>query len=100
VNIFFIDGNLTDDPKGFENRCTFSIAHNYTVKEEKKVVYYNCVCFNEILIKNIIRDLKKGDKVFVKGMLRDNDYEGKKYWNIIVDYYAIRYKKNKEDLPF
>lgn len=100
MNIFFVDGNLTDDPIDHGTRCTFNIAHNYFKNETKQVTYFRCVCFIEGLVKGITANLNKGDKVFLKGFLQESEHEGKKYYSINVNYYAIQYKKNVNNIPF
>lgn len=98
MNLFCLDGNLTANPEMHENRATFSIAHNYKKNDEKKVMFMRCVCFNEFLIKNIITELKKGDKIFIKGVLEEKEYNNEKRISTIVNYIAICYKK--EIIPF
>lgn len=73
----FITGNLTKDPElkevGENKVCNFSIANN-DFKKTDNAEFYNCVAWNKNA-ENIDNYFSKGDKIFIEGNFRQNEYE-------------------------
>lgn len=95
INKIEIEGTLTNNPN-YTKVVKFGLA----VHEKKdKTFFIDCVAFDEKLNENIIKELRKGQKVWVSGRLSINEWNEKKYTQIIVNQYEIRQnaKTSKED---
>jgi len=96
INKIEIEGTLTNNPT-FTKVAKFGLA----IHEKKdKTFFVDCVAFDEKLADNIIKDLRKGQQVWVRGRLSINEWNGKKYTQIILDQFEIRQnaKTPKEEI--
>tara|TARA_R110000744_G_scaffold79346_1_gene155889 strand:- start:716 stop:1126 length:411 start_codon:yes stop_codon:yes gene_type:complete len=77
-------GRLTDDPeirqtKAGKDLASFSVADNYG---KDKVLYHNCVVFDDRLTNFAKEHLNKGSNIFVSGRLEDDSFQNKEGVNI------------------
>jgi single-strand DNA-binding protein len=56
--------------------CTFSVATNRKVKDEKETTWHDCVAFDK-LAENIAGSIAKGNEVIVVGRLEKRKYDKK-----------------------
>lgn len=91
TNTVVVSGNLVKDPvKRGDKMITFSIAYNESVKNQngeyvKRPSFFNVVRFaSENGINYLLKNMGKGDKVTVSGMLRQNswEYNGKTFYDV------------------
>lgn len=81
INLVVIEGNLTADaevsyrPNGTP-LTKFRIAHNETVKGEKKTYFWNCSSFSKY-VEKCASSMKKGVRVTIVGKAQVNNYTNK-----------------------
>lgn len=95
INKIEIEGTLTNNPT-YTKVVKFGLA----IHEKKdKTFFIDCIAFDEKLNESIVKELRKGQKVWVSGRLSINEWNEKKYTQIIVNQYEIRQnaKTSKED---
>ena len=83
LNKIEISGNLTKDPemdetKGGTKTAKFDVAHNYKVKDETRVDYFQVQAYGAVA-EFIGKNLKKGDPVAVFGEMHINRSDKKQY---------------------
>lgn len=86
VNKIEIEGILTNDPT-LKKVAKFGLAIHET---KDKSFFLDCIAFDEELAQNIIKELHKGQRVWVSGRLSINEWNEKKYTQIILNKFEIR----------
>lgn len=83
-----VQGRIAKDPEikqsGETTIARFSIPVNYKKKGEDQTEWFNCTAFNKNaeLIQNFF---PRGKAIIVQGRFETQEYEGKKYTNLIVN---------------
>lgn len=77
MNTITIKGNLCADPELFKDGevVRINVASNRKIKETEYTTYFNCVGFSYTATDIINLQLKKGDKVLLRGEMRGRVYE-------------------------
>jgi single stranded DNA-binding protein len=101
LNKIEISGNLTKDPeieetKGGTKTAKFDIAHNYKVKDETRVDYFQVQAYGAVA-EFIEKNLKKGEPVAVFGEMHINISDKKQYPQIIANTVLQLHRKEKAE---
>lgn len=85
-NLLFFNGYLSSDPEiqyfeSGKNKTTFSLPLKHTKEDEP--VWLNCECWGS-RGEEIAEKFKKGDEITVAGTLKNVEYKGKTYTNLVV----------------
>lgn len=73
----------------------FSVAVNEKYKEQKTVEFFNCVAFSKPA-ETLEKYANKGDKIYIEGKFKTNEFEGKKYTSLIVNGFEFLGSKQSE----
>ena len=72
--------------------CTFSLAVGK--RQDTTTIFANCKAWRSLAVQ--ASQVHKGDSVFVVGTIEENEYNGKTYKNLIMDYFGIQPKVEYE----
>lgn len=80
LNKIMLIGNLGNDPKETESgfvKISLATSDQYKDKEgniQKNVEWHNIVIFNKHKAKYVMNYFKKGDRAYVEGSIKSNEY--------------------------
>lgn len=97
MNELVISGNLGQDAVNVQGNTKFSVAVNERRKAksgdyESKTIWMDCFYPGA---SKVWQYMKKGDFVVVKGKVDINEYDGKKYFQVIVSKVELTSKHNE-----
>ena len=85
INKIEIEGTITNNPT-----LTKVVKFGLAIHEAKdKTFFLDCIAFDEELAQNIIKELHKGQRVWVSGRLSINEWKEKKYTQVILNKFEI-----------
>lgn len=102
-----LTGNLTKDPEikvldGGKKVANITLAHNYKIGDQEKVMYANAAIFNEKIIEHLEKnDVKKGETLGIKGSIEPSSYEdknGEKRYTVKISANFVALNKSKEQV--
>ena len=68
--------------------CTFSLAVGK--RQDTTTIFANCKAWRSLAVQ--ASQVHKGDSVFAVGKIEENEYQGKTYKNLVMDYFGIQPK--------
>ena len=68
--------------------CTLSLAVGK--RQDATTIFANCKAWRSLAVQ--ASQVHKGDSVFVVGTIEENEYNGKTYKNLVMDYFGIQPK--------
>ena len=68
--------------------CTFSLAVGN--RQDTTTIFANCKAWRSLAVQ--ASQVHKGDSVFAVGEIEENEYNGKTYKNLVMDYFGIQPK--------
>ena len=68
--------------------CTFSLAVGK--RQDTTTIFANCKAWRSLAVQ--ASQVHKGDSVFAVGAIEENEYQGKTYKNLVMDYFGIQPK--------
>ena len=68
--------------------CTFSLAVGK--RQDTTTIFANCKAWRSLAVQ--ASQVHKGDSVFAVGTIEENEYNGKTYKNLVMDYFGIQPK--------
>ena len=68
--------------------CTFSLAVGK--RQDTTTIFANCKAWRSLAVQ--ASQVHKGDSVFAVGTIEENEYQGKTYKNLVMDYFGIQPK--------
>ena len=68
--------------------CTFSLAVGK--RQDTTTIFANCKAWRSLAVQ--ASQVHKGDSVFAVGIIEENEYQGKTYKNLVMDYFGIQPK--------
>ena len=68
--------------------CTFSLAVGK--RQDTTTIFANCKAWRSLAVQ--ASQVHKGDSVFAVGEIEENEYNGKTYKNLVMDYFGIQPK--------
>ena len=68
--------------------CTFSLAVGK--RQDTTTIFANCKAWRSLAVQ--ASQVHKGDAVFAVGEIEENEYNGKTYKNLVMDYFGIQPK--------
>ena len=72
--------------------CTFSLAVGK--RQDMATIFANCKAWRSLAVQ--ASQVHKGDSVFAVGIIEENEYQGKTYKNLVMDYFGIQPKVEYE----
>lgn len=88
LNKICIIGNLGKDPESKElnngklmTKISVCVSENY--KGEEQTQWFTCKAFGN-QASFIHRNAQTGSQVYVEGSMKSNEYEGKTYWDLMI----------------
>ena len=72
--------------------CTFSLAVGK--RQDTTTIFANCKAWRSLAVQ--ASQVHKGDSVFAVGTIEENEYNGKTYKNLVMDYFGIQPKVDYE----
>ena len=72
--------------------CTFSLAVGK--RQDTTTIFANCKAWRSLAVQ--ASQVHKGDAVFAVGEIEENEYNGKTYKNLVMDYFGIQPKVEYE----
>ena len=68
--------------------CTLSLAVGK--RQDTTTIFANCKAWRSLAVQ--ASQVHKGDSVFAVGTIEENEYQGKTYKNLVMDYFGIQPK--------
>ncbi len=68
--------------------CTFSLAVGK--RQDTTTIFVNCKAWSSLAVQ--ASQVHKGDSVFAVGTIEENEYNGKTYKNLVMDYFGVQPK--------
>ena len=68
--------------------CTFSLAVGK--RQDTTTIFANCKAWRSLAVQ--ASQVHKGDSVFAVGTIEENEYNGKTYKNLVMDYFGVQPK--------
>ncbi len=72
--------------------CTFSLAVGK--RQDTTTIFANCKAWRSLAVQ--ASQVHKGDSVFAVGTIEENEYNGKTYKNLVMDYFGVQPKVEYE----
>ena len=110
LNKVTVIGRLGQAPVAGDTRTgkrymKLSVATNQGYGDKKKTVWWNVIVWNSNIVENLESKLTKGMQIYVEGMLKQDEYDGKPQFQIVVGFGGeilmldSRVEKEEESLP-